>query len=104
MKKKATSSQPELPAVGATAKPAAPVLDRKTAKSVPAYRHEKTARTVALHQPAGDAGVHLFGATGIYVATVTAAEAAANEPAAAAVDSPESSVQSPEAPVAQPSV
>lgn len=81
MKTKATATQPELPAAGAPAKAPDPVLDHKTAKSIPAYRHAKTARTAAYHQPAGDAGVHLFSATGNYIATVPADEAAANEPA-----------------------
>lgn len=90
-----THTQPELPPAPAPAKAPDPVLDLKTAKSIPAYRHAATARTVAYHQPAGAAGVHLFSATGNYVAT--------EAEAAAAVDSPESGVQSPEAPAPAPS-
>lgn len=89
MKKTATTAtQPELPAAAAPAKAPDPVLDRKTASSIPAYRHAKTARTVAYHQKAGDAGVHLFSATGNFIATVKDAEAAANEPQPAADPAP----------------
>ncbi len=65
---------PETPA----AAPAAPTpaFAPGNARAVPARRHEPTARTVAYEQP-GDAGVHLFSATGQYVATETAAETAA---------------------------
>ncbi|MDF3058021.1 MAG: hypothetical protein K0R17_2236 [Rariglobus sp.] len=91
MKKANTTTQPELPAAGAPAKPVDPVLDLKVAKSIPAYRHEKTARTVAYHQAAGDVDVHLFSATGNFIATVTREDAAANEPkvkAAPAAETP----------------
>lgn len=77
MKKTDTTSTP-IAAAPAPAVPAkAPVLDLAAAKAVAPYRHEKTARTAAYHQPAGEEGVHLFSATGNFIATVSADEAAA---------------------------
>ena len=57
--------------------PTAPVLDRSAAVPVAPTRHEPTGRTFAFVQ-----GADLFSATGVYVATVTAEQAAALLPPA----------------------
>lgn len=86
----AGSSSTAAVATGVSPVPPAPVLDLKRAKLVEAYRHTKPACTVAFHQDAGDAGVHLFSATGNYIATVSKEDAAAKETKPAA-DAPTAS-------------
>lgn len=64
-----------------------PAFNASTARAVPAYRHEPTAKTVGFEQPDEGAGkqiggdlsevapaIHLFGFNRLFVATVPASE------------------------------
>jgi hypothetical protein len=73
MKATKTTPPPAPVAAQAPAAAPAPAFNAATAKAVEPFRHEETGRTISFLSPEGE-GANAFSATGLFIATLPAAQ------------------------------